>query len=201
MHVRKPGRILEKFKLKPYRYIHFVGRLTPENCVEDLILAFKSTHTNYKCVIIGDSVYEDRYKKYLKEIAQTDDRIIFTGFLKGTSYEEICSNSGLYVETKSAGGTHPSLLEAIAFGNFVIAKDKGEIQEVLKANFWLYSNQSGYKSLRSYLKKYFKQKVINCSIHKRIRTINHKHIIANYKWQNIMDDYENLFLHLNQSRP
>ena len=38
---RKPGKILKKFNLERDKYIYIVGRFSPENCIEDIINAFK----------------------------------------------------------------------------------------------------------------------------------------------------------------
>jgi glycosyltransferase involved in cell wall biosynthesis len=100
--------------------------------------AFKSIKTTYKCVIIGDSIYEDEYKKRIKKYAHRDPRIIFTGFLKRDEYEEIASHAVCYVESKNIGGTHPSLLEAMDLGICVIAKNIPEHTEVVEDNALLY---------------------------------------------------------------
>lgn len=184
--IRKPGKTLKNFCLKAKKYIHFVGRLTPENCIEDLILAFRKIKTHYKCVIIGDSVYEDRYKKYLLDLAKEDQRIIFTGFLYGKNYEEVCSNSALYIETKEVGGTHPSLLEAVAFGNPIIAKNIGFHKEVLE-EYALYYTRSD--ELAKKIKNFLNHKTI---LIKKSILLREK-VRQRYSWKVVIKQYEELF--------
>ncbi len=186
VNIRKTGKILQEFCLQPKKYIHCVGRLTPENCVEDLIKAFMQIKTNHKCVIVGDSVYEDAYKNYLMNLAQEDKRIVFTRFLSGRDYEEICSNSALYVETKEVGGTHPSLLEAIAFGNPVIAKNVSFHREVLGENALYYTN---INDLAKKIKKFLQHKttLIKKSLLLR-ETVKNR-----YSWKTVVKQYEQLF--------
>lgn len=187
--IRKTINTLNKYDLISKKYIHFVGRLTPENGVEDLIYAFKQIKTDYKCVIVGDSIYEDKYKKYLIKLAGDDKRIVFTGFLKGIDYEEICSHSLLYVETKSVGGTHPSLLEAIAFGNFIIAKNLNFHRETLGRNALYYNSIKGDKELVEKIKYFLinKKKVL-------FEHVTEKNsFIKIYTWQKIVKMYEKIF--------
>jgi glycosyltransferase involved in cell wall biosynthesis len=183
---RKAGEALKRFNLKPKKYIHFVGRLTPENCVEDLILAFKKLSTDFKCVIIGESVYEGNYRRDLLKLAGNDKRIVFTGFLFAKNYEEICSNSALYIETKEVGGTHPSLLEAIAFGNPIIAKDMSFHKEILGEYAWYYRSIDDLaKKIKDFL--HHKTTLIKKT------TLLTESIIKQYSWETVVKQYEKLF--------
>ncbi len=187
--IRKPGKVLKKYGLKSNEYFHFVGRLTPENSVEDLILAMKKVKTDFKCVIVGDSIYEDLYKGQLLDLAKNDNRIIFTGFLKGKDYEEICSNSALYIESKEVGGIHPSLLEAMAFGNNIIAKDIIPLRDVLENTSLYYTNGSKDKNLAKMLSYFLKN---------RRKFVSNPHVTKNlikrkFNWNKVIKAYEELF--------
>lgn len=186
-----PGRLLAKLDLQVNKYFYCCGRITPENSFEDVILAYQQVADrvgDYKCVIIGDSVYEDRYKNYLLNLAKHNKKIVFTGFLTVSEYEEVCSNALFYVETKGIGGTHPSLLEAMAFNKRIIARDIVYHREVLGnkavyyktrtelanklSRFLLANNQSPKKSLYSDLLK------------------------GTYSWQKVIASYATLFYKL-----
>ena len=155
-------------------------------CSDNIIKAFRKIGTNYKCVIVGNSVYEDRYKNYLIHLAGNDKRIIFTGFLSGQDYEEICSSSALYIETKEVGGTHPSLLEAAAFGNPVIAKNINFHREVLGENAWYYADVNDLA------------KKINSFLHNKTPLTKRGFLLKeavkkNYLWKKVIRQYEELF--------
>lgn len=181
----KPGKMLKRFDLRPMKYMYAVGRFSPENCLEDLIMAFRKFKTDFKCVIVGDSFYEEKYKKYLMNLAKNDKRIIFTGILQGKEYDEICSNSLAYVETKSIGGTHPALLEAMAFGKCVIVKDTKENQEVIGDSGYLYNN---FSSLR--LEDQLKYVISHPKNARRIGNIGKKRVHALYNWKDVISRYE-----------
>ena len=186
--LRKPGRVLRKFGLKPKKYIHFVGRLTPENCVEDLILAFKKIKTDYKCVIVGDSVYEDSYKKYLVNLAKNDKRIVFTGFLHDKDYKEVCSNSYLYVETKEVGGIHPSILEAMAFGNCILAKNIEENINIIGKR-GLYYVKNNIETLINKIKYALRHRTTINQLGLKLKL----EVQQKYRWELIVKHYENTF--------
>lgn len=180
------GKILKKFGLIPKKYIYTVGRFTPENSLEDLILAFQKLKTNLKCVIIGDSVYEAKYKQYLLDLSKNYPKIIFTGFLQEKDYKKICSNAILYVETKTQGGIHPSLLEAMAYGNCVIAKKLNSHIEVLGKNGIYYQNENDLNKKISLLID--KPKLLE-SIGQKNQII----IKKKFNWKDIIKKYEIIF--------
>jgi len=186
--VRKPGKVLKKFDLQPYKYIYAVGRISPENCFEDVIQSFYTVRTDFKCVIVGDSIYEDEYKKYLLKLSKKDKRIIFTGFLRKEQYEEICSHAYAYIEPKSIGGTHPSLLEAMAFGKPIIAKDIQEHKEVLKKTGHYYKTHK-IKSLKEKIELVLSHP--NDS--QKYGQLGQIRVNQAYSWQKIISQYENTF--------
>lgn len=115
-----PGETLAQFGLEANGYILFVGRLVPENCAHHLVQAFRGLNTELKCVIVGDAPYAEEYISSLKKLAEGDERIVFTGYVFGKGYLELGSNACIFVETSGVGGTHPALVEAMAFRNCVV---------------------------------------------------------------------------------
>jgi glycosyltransferase involved in cell wall biosynthesis len=185
---RKAGSILKRFNLIKRKYIYTVGRLSPENCFEDILIAFRKVKTEFKCVVVGDSIYESEYKKYLQDLAKGDNRIVFTGFLKGKAYEEICSNAYAYVETKSIGGTHPSLLEAMAFRMPIIAKNIDENMEVVHDSALVYK-KNDIKSLIEHLSF-----ILNNRKEMMEKGLRAKKIVQKYyNWNSVVTKYEDLF--------
>jgi glycosyltransferase involved in cell wall biosynthesis len=124
-----PGKTLEKLGLEPRKYMLFVGRLVPENRVEHLVDAFGmlSDRKGMKCVIVGDSSYAELYRDALKKRAGDD--VLFTSYIFGEGYRELNANAYCFVETSAVGGTHPALLEAMAFGNCVVTNNIPESLE------------------------------------------------------------------------
>ena len=81
--VCKADLIKNKWGLNKNDYILFLGRLVPEKGIKYLIKAYKKIHTDKKLVIAGASSDTDIFVKELKEMSKDDNRIIYTGFVKG----------------------------------------------------------------------------------------------------------------------
>ncbi|MBR7132408.1 MAG: glycosyltransferase family 4 protein [Clostridia bacterium] len=124
--------ITEKFGLKKNEYILFLGRLVPEKGLDYLIKAFGQVDTDKKLVIAGGASDSDDYEIALKNSADGDGRIIFTGFVQGTLLEELYSNAYIYVLPSDLEGMPLSLLEAMSYGNCCLTSDIPECADVIK---------------------------------------------------------------------
>jgi len=187
-----PGETLEKFGLEPDKYILFVGRLVPENCAHHLVDAFKTLDTDMRCVIVGDAAYAQEYITSLKASAADDPRIIFTGYVFGQGYHELGSNAYIFVETSGVGGTHPALIEAMAFENCVITHDTPENLETIGDAGFGYDGKEGAESLRDILS----QLLANPERIEEYRQKALERARIYYSWENVTDAYERLFYQL-----
>ncbi|WP_420630008.1 glycosyltransferase [Candidatus Leptofilum sp.] len=187
--VLPPGDTLAQFGLEPQKYVLFVGRLVPENCAHHLVAAFRKLDTNLKCVIVGDAAYAEAYKAELRALAENDPRIVFTGYVFGKGYQELGSNAHLFVETSGVGGTHPALVEAMAFGNCVITYDTPENLETIGEAGFSYEGQVGADSLQKVLAK-----LLNApKVVAEYRQLAQNRANKTYTWEAVTDGYERLF--------
>lgn len=72
--------------------------------------------------------YAGRFIRSFTEGA--DPRILFPGPIYGPGYRELLSHARAYVQATEVGGTHPALVEAMGYGNCVLAHDTPEHREV-----------------------------------------------------------------------
>lgn len=121
---------LEKFSLEKNNYILYVSRLEPENNALLVIEAYNKLNTATPLVIVGDAPYSAEYIAKLYAVA--NDNVIFTGFQFGVAYRELRAHCKFYIQATEVGGTHPALVEAMAYGNAIIANDVPEHREVLE---------------------------------------------------------------------
>lgn len=184
-----PGDTLAQFGLEPQKYVLFVGRLVPENCAHHLVAAFRQLDTDFKCVIVGDAAYAEAYKAELRALAGDDDRIIFTGYVFGKGYQELGSNAYLFVETSGVGGTHPALVEAMAFGNCVVTYNTPENLETIGEAGFAYEGKIGAESLRKILTKL----INNPNLVQEYREKAQSRANTTYTWEAVTDGYERLF--------
>ena len=184
-----PSDTLAQFGLEPQKYVLFVGRLVPENCAHHLVAAFRQLDTDFKCVIVGDAAYAEAYKAELRALAGDDDRIIFTGYVFGKGYQELGSNAYLFVETSGVGGTHPALVEAMAFGNCVVTYNTPENLETIGEAGFAYEGKIGAESLRKILTKL----INNPNLVQEYREKAQSRANTTYTWEAVTDGYERLF--------
>ncbi len=126
-----PDIINEKYNLNKDDYILYLGRLVPEKGVNYLIEAFKSLKTDKKLIIAGGSSDTSEYEQELRNLAQGDERIIFTGFVQGKILEELYSNAYIYVLPSDLEGMPLSLLEAMSYSNCCLTSDIPECADVM----------------------------------------------------------------------
>jgi glycosyltransferase involved in cell wall biosynthesis len=187
-----PGETLARFDLEPQRYVLFVGRLVPENCAHHLVEAFRGLDTDLKCVIVGDAPYAEEYIAALRASAQADPRVILTGYVFGEGYHELGSNAFIFVETSGVGGTHPALVEAMAFGNCVVVHNTPENLETIGDAGLAYDGKVGADDLRQVLQRLLSEPPRVAEYRQRAR----QHAQTHYSWEAVTAAYERLFYHL-----
>lgn len=111
---------LRRFNLEPRRYLLAVGRMVPENGFHDLIGAYAAVQPAMPLVIVGDAPYSEDYQRRLREMAPAS--VIFTGYQFGTAYQELSAHAYAFLFGAQVGGTHPVLVEQLAYGNAVLAR-------------------------------------------------------------------------------
>lgn len=138
--------LLEPYGLEEKGYYLVVCRLEPENHVLEIMEGFSSTAGKRKLVIVGDHQAGTSYTKMLTN--RNDARIIFLGTVfdqdRLTALRYYCY---AYLHGHSVGGTNPSLLEAMACGNFVIAHDNVFNREVTGNRAWYFSDSEDVQQL------------------------------------------------------
>ena len=121
--------IAKSYGLHKDEYILFLGRLVPEKGIHYLIEAYQGLRTDKKLVIAGGVSDSTEYGAQLKELADGDQRILFTGFVQGRILEELYSNAYVYVLPSDLEGMPLSLLEAMSYGNCCVTSDISECTE------------------------------------------------------------------------
>jgi len=120
---------LEPWSLEPGCYLLFVGRMVPENGAHDYLAAVKLAAIDAPAVVVGDAAYADEYKAGLQ--AGAPPNTVFTGYQFGSAYQQLTSHAGVFVLAATVGGTHPVLVEQMAAGNAILARETESNREVL----------------------------------------------------------------------
>jgi glycosyltransferase involved in cell wall biosynthesis len=144
--VRPDHGVLAEWGLAPYRYSLVVCRLEPENHVLEIVEGFEMASTSYPLVVLGDVRTPNRYVRRLLTHASDHVRFIGTVYDK-RKLEALRYYSWAYFHGHSVGGTNPSLLEAMACSNLVVAHDNAFNRSVLDDAGLYFSDSDDLASL------------------------------------------------------
>lgn len=161
----------------------FLGRLVPEKGIRYLIEAFKNIKTNKKLVISGGSSDTDSFMNSIKNLANDDDRIIFTGFVHGRMLEELYSNAYIYTLPSDLEGMPLSLLEAMSYRNCCLVSDIPECTEVVEDKAFVF-RKSDVSDLRNKLQDACNQPEKVIALKKQAADF----ICEKYNWDDVVDE-------------
>jgi glycosyltransferase involved in cell wall biosynthesis len=166
-----------------YDYAVTICRIEPENNIHCILDCF-SRQGRIHLIIVGnwrDSKYGTRLLsmyKYCEHINMYDP-IYDHDRLKG-----LRSNAFLYIHGHSAGGTNPSLVEAMILGLPILAFDCIYNRYTTEGQCLYWSNSDAlYDLIKTLDLEYLK------NIGKKMKSIADRR----YRWKNIVEKYESLY--------
>lgn len=175
--------------LSPGNYDLAVARMEPENNIETMIRAKTEDNSGIPLVIFAN---ETHYGRTLKKKYEKYRQI---RFMKPLYDNEILNSvrhfSRFYLHGHSAGGTNPSLLEAMACGCRIIAHDNRFNRAVTGENALYFHDAAG-------LAHSLMNPASLAGFHHKILE-NLEKIRNEYSWESVTDQYERLFIAAVQS--
>ncbi len=170
-------------KLQPKAYYLLIARLQPDNHVEEIMQGVLQSGSKHPLLVIGND--STRYGRYLKKKYRSKQLIFCGSIFKKEVLDKLRRGSKLYFHGHSAGGTNPSLLEAMAASANICAHDNPFNRAVLQNDASYFNSATDITG------------IINNSTENEN---NEKHIEANlikikeqYEWDIIFNKYEALF--------
>ena len=142
--------LFKEYNIKEENYYLIVGRFIPENNYETIIKEFMKSSTKKDLVIICNLEKNKFYYHLLEETNfERDKRIKFVGSIYDSdSLRYIRKNAYAYIHGHSAGGTNPSLLEALSLTNVNILFDVDYNNEVaLDSAYYFNKEENNLKEL------------------------------------------------------
>jgi glycosyltransferase involved in cell wall biosynthesis len=123
--------VLSAWGLQAHRYMLVVARPEPENHILEIIRGYGMHGGDWPLVIVGDVSGATTYQQQLRQ--QASERVRFVGGIYDAGQlASLRVHAACYLHGHSVGGTNPSLLEALACGNWVIAHDNPFNREVAR---------------------------------------------------------------------
>lgn len=169
--------VLDKYSLQSDDYAITVCRIEPENNCHKTLEAF--SRTDKKLVFIGNW-NRSEYGQSLKEkYSQFPNIILQDPIYDIDTLYVLRKNAGMYIHGHSAGGTNPSLVEAMFFGCPILCYDVVYNRETTKNKSYYWSNVDELVALINQ----------NGLTGEEMRNIAEKE----YTWQAITSQYEGLY--------
>lgn len=172
--------IVTAYGVTPFHYDLMIARCVPENHIEMVVKGFLLAHTERKLLVIG--IDNSRYAKHLLKNYDHPKIIFKNRFYDTPILNNLRYFSQLYFHCHSAGGTNPSLLEAMACRCLIIAHDNIFNKEVLgKHAHYVKNAQDISLLLNRDLNKQQYAGMLEKNLHK---------IKQHYNWENIYKQIE-----------
>lgn len=117
-----PVEPVHELGLEPGRYLSLVCRPIPENSILELVAGFSAAPRDHRLLVVGPYDRSDPYHAQVLDAAS--DQVVFPGAIYDQDrLRALRFHSAMYLHGHTVGGTNPSLVEAMAAGNAVLAHD------------------------------------------------------------------------------
>jgi glycosyltransferase involved in cell wall biosynthesis len=119
-------------ELPKRKYVLFVARLVPENTVTEFLDAAERFAQKYPVVVVGSSGSGGPLETRLRSLSNSNCGVHWLGHLADDrKLYSLWQNCGVYFHGHSVGGTNPALVQAMACGAPILARDTVFNREVL----------------------------------------------------------------------
>lgn len=118
--------------LRHREYVLVVARFVPENTIPEFFDAIESIASERDVVIVGSSGYGGELDQRAAELSGRLDRVHWLGHVSDDDrLFSLWQHAGVYFHGHSVGGTNPALVQAMACGTPIVARDTIYNREVL----------------------------------------------------------------------
>lgn len=119
-------------ELEHRNYVLVVARFVPENTVGEFFEAVPAIADNHPVVIVGSSGYGGALDEAAAGLSREHPNVMWMGHVKDDhKLLSLWQHAGVYFHGHSVGGTNPALVQAMACGAPVVARDTIYNREVL----------------------------------------------------------------------
>ena len=178
--------LIAQYGLEPDEYYLIASRLIPENHADLIAEAFLESGSKRKLLIAGGANYDSPFHRKLRSLA--GEKVILAGHIHDQNVlRELHCNCFAYLHGHSVGGTNPSLLKAMGYGNCILALDTVFNREVLAEGGIFFPADARV------LAGEISEIESNPARVAELRRMGPERIRANYTWEKIASQYDDLF--------
>jgi glycosyltransferase involved in cell wall biosynthesis len=167
------------------KYILAVARFVPENTIPEFLQAAKALSADYEIVIVGSSGYGGPLEDEVKQLVAANSNVHWLGHIADDQrLLALWKNCGAYFHGHSVGGTNPALVQAMANGAPVVARDTVYNREVLsdEGSFCEPQPQSIEAAIRQVMESSDEQD--------RLEQVSLRRVEEGYTWQAVCAAYD-----------
>lgn len=118
--------------LKSGQYVLVVARFVPENTLPEFIAAADTLAERFDVVFVGSAGYGGLLDEQVQALADRSPRVRWFGHIADDKrLLALWQHAGAYFHGHSVGGTNPALVQAMAAGAPIVARDTVYNREVL----------------------------------------------------------------------
>jgi O-antigen/teichoic acid export membrane protein/glycosyltransferase involved in cell wall biosynthesis len=166
-------------------YVLLVARLVPENTVAEFLAAAEELIADYTVVVVGSSACGGPLQSRIQSLSEKHDRIIWLGHVSDDlALSSLWQNCGAYFHGHSVGGTNPALVQAMACGAPIVARDTVFNREVLLDSGLFVPPNPG--AIAAAIRDVMNSSTLQSSLGFRAQ----KRASDRYSWQSICAEYE-----------
>lgn len=173
--------------LEPGEYCLVVCRPIPENSLLEIVTAFSSRRRGRQLVVLGDFItHADGY--HASVVAAASEEVVFPGSIYDSDVlSALRFHARAYLHGHTVGGTNPSLVEAMAAGNPVVAHDN-------PYNHWVAGDEQCYFSTAGDLAAVLDAVLENDVALAGMARASRKRHREEFTWERVAGQYEQLLL-------
>ena len=173
--------------LVPGQYITLIARPIPENTILEIVTGFSAKPRGCKLALLGDyDASRDDYHRQVVEAAS--DEVVFLGAIYDKAVVQALRFHGIaYAHGHTVGGTNPSLVEAMAAGNAVIAHDNAYNRWVVQDGARYFRDAAGFSDCLETV-------LGNPAVLADMRAASSRRYQSEFTWDHVAGQYEQLLL-------
>ncbi|SEF72687.1 Glycosyltransferase involved in cell wall bisynthesis [Bryocella elongata] len=176
---------VEALGLKSGGYITLIARPIPENSIAELVKGFSARPRGCNLVVLG-SFNPDQDPYHAQVMESASEEVLFPGAIYDKLLVQALRFHGLaYLHGHTVGGTNPSLVEAMAAGNAVIANDN-------KYNRWVACDGALYFTDAQDVDKHVSSLLADQELRSRLGAASLARFEAEFTWERVAGQYEAL---------
>jgi glycosyltransferase involved in cell wall biosynthesis len=178
---------LTKLGLQPGKYMTLIARPLPENSIAEIVEGFSAKERGYRLVVLGKLDPEnDDYHRRVMALASSE--VTFTGPIYNSDIVKSLRFHGkAYLHGHTVGGTNPSLVEAMAAANPIVAHDN-------KYNRWVAGEGAVYFKSSEQLAERVSELVSDESLCRSLKENALNRFRDEFTWTRVASQYEDLLL-------